>query len=75
MQELVRTTEQVKLTALRAVLAAGGVEAEVFDDAAGALWRQVIPLRLMVADDDLARARRLLADAGFRRAGDNDWDV
>jgi hypothetical protein len=29
----------------------------------------------MVADDDLARARRLLADAGFRRAGDNDWDV
>ncbi len=75
MQELARTTDQVKLGALRAALAADGVASEVFDIAAGALWRQVIPLRLMVADDDIARARRVLADAGFRHAADNDWDA
>jgi hypothetical protein len=75
MQELARTADQVKLTALRAALEAGGVNAEVFDAAAGALWRQVIPVRLMVADDDLSRARLLLAQAGFHRAGDNDWDT
>jgi hypothetical protein len=51
------------------------VKAEVFDAAAGALWRQVIPVRLMVADDDLQRARIVLGQAGFHRAGDNDWDT
>ena len=69
MQELARTADQVKLTALC------GVKAEVFDAAAGALWRQVIPVRLMVADDDLQRARIVLGQAGFHRAGDNDWDT
>jgi hypothetical protein len=74
MEELARTTDQVKLGALRAALAAAGIESQIFDTAAGALWRQVIPFRLMVANDDLARARRVLADAGFRHAADNDWD-
>jgi hypothetical protein len=74
MQELARTVDQVKLSALRAALEAGGVKAEVFDAAAGALWQRAIPLRLMVADEDLARARRLLSEAGFHHAQDNDWD-
>ncbi|HEY2483081.1 MAG TPA: DUF2007 domain-containing protein [Caulobacteraceae bacterium] len=72
---LVTTTDQVKLGAMRALLAGEGVACEVFDQAAGALWRAVIPLRLMVADDDAATARRVLRQAGFVEAADGDWDL
>ncbi|HEY5071614.1 MAG TPA: DUF2007 domain-containing protein [Caulobacteraceae bacterium] len=75
MKELARTTDAVKLSALRSVLDEGGVAALVFDGAAGALWRGVIPQRLMVGDADLPRAKRLLSEAGFRLAGDGDWDL
>lgn len=75
MKVLARTTDPVKLSALRAALADGGIASEVFDTAAGALWRGVIPVRLMVDDADLAASRRVLAAAGFRPAGDGDWDL
>ncbi len=72
---LMTTTDAVKLSAVQALLGGEGIEAEVFDAAAGALWRAVIPMRVMIADDDLPRARRALAQAGFREAGDGDWDL
>jgi hypothetical protein len=72
---LLTTTDQVKLGAVRSLLAGEGVAFEVFDQAAGALWRAVIPLRLMVADDDAANARRILRQAGFVEAADGDWDL
>ncbi len=72
---ILTTTDVVKLGAVRALLAGEGVESEVFDQAAGALWRAVIPQRLMVADDDAASARRVLRQAGFVEAKDGDWDL
>jgi hypothetical protein len=72
---LLTTTDAVKLSAAEAALAGEGVASLVFDRAAGALWRAVIPMRLMVDDADLARARRALFDAGFAPAGDGDWDL
>ena len=72
---LLTTIDQVKLSAVRALLADEGIEAEVFDAAAGALWRAVIPMRVMIAEGDLARARRALREAGFSQAGDGDWDL
>lgn len=72
---LMRTVDAVKFSAVEALLRDAGVETLTFDGAAGSLWRSIIPVRLMVGDDDLARARRVLFDAGFREAGDGDWDL
>jgi len=72
---ILTTTDAVKLSAAQAALAGAGVGCEVFDRAAGALWRAVIPMRLMIDDDDLASARRALHDAGFAPAADGDWDL
>lgn len=69
------TTDAVKLSAARAVLADAGVAGEVFDTAAGGLWTAIIPMRLMVDDEDLAQARRALREAGFVEAADGDWDL
>ena len=72
---ILTTTDQVKLSAVRALLASEGVASEAFDSAVGNLWRAVIPLRLMVADDDADPARRVLRQAGFVEARDGDWDL
>ncbi|HEY7852914.1 MAG TPA: DUF2007 domain-containing protein [Caulobacteraceae bacterium] len=72
---LVTTIDPVKLGAVRALLAGEGIETEVFDAAAGALWRAVIPMRLMVARADGDSARRVLREAGFVEAADGDWDL
>ncbi len=69
------TTDAVKLSAARALLSAENIASNVFDTAAGGLWRQIIPLRLMVDEDDLARARWVLRGAGFNEAADGDWDL
>jgi hypothetical protein len=75
MLALLTTTDAIKLSAVQAALADAGVRSEVFDRAAGALWRAVIPMRLMIDDDDQARARRALFDVGFVEAADGDWDL
>ena len=66
MKELLRTNDIVKLSWLRALLADDGIEALVLDQHTSVLEGSAgaIPRRLMVADDDHARAKRLLADAG-----------
>jgi len=72
---LMSTTDPVKLGAVRAILRDGGIATEVFDTAAGALWRSIIPVRLMVAESDADDARRILRQAGFAEALDGDWDL
>ena len=72
---LVTTIDEVKLGAVHALLTGEGIAAEVFDTAAGSLWRAVIPMRLMVAEEDADAARRILRQAGFAEARDGDWDL
>ena len=72
---ILTTTDEVKLGAVRALLAGEGVASEVFDRAAGSLWRAAIPMRLMVGDNDANDARRILRQAGFVEAKDGDWDL
>ena len=72
---LLRTTDPIKLSSVRALLTGAGVETLTFDAAAGGLWPTVIPVRLMIAAADADTARRLLREAGFAEAKDGDWDL
>ncbi len=63
MVELVATSDAVRLSWLRAVLADAGIETQVWDAGAGSLWGSAINQRLMVDQADLAQAKRLLAAA------------
>jgi hypothetical protein len=66
MQELLRSNNLVRLSFLTALLADAGIEAIIFDAhtsvAEGSI--SAIPRRLMVADEDFSRARRVLIDSG-----------
>jgi hypothetical protein len=72
---ILTTTDPVKLSAVAALLADGGVACETYDVGAGGLYPAILPRRLMVADEDAAAARRLLREAGFVEAKDGDWDL
>jgi hypothetical protein len=72
---LLRSTDALKVNAVDALLRGAGVACEVFDTAAGSLWRAIIPIRVMVPDDDHGRARRTLREAGFVEARDGEWDL
>lgn len=64
MQELIRTTDIIVISAAEAALADVGIDVLVFDGMAG----QIVPgaaCRLMVRDEDFIRARYALAEAGF----------
>ncbi len=67
MRELVRTNDAVLLSAVEALLASGGVRFLVLDRNMSVLEGSlgILPRRILVASDDIARARRLLADAGL----------
>jgi hypothetical protein len=69
MIELLKTSDAVRLSFLRAVLKDAGIETAVFDAGAGSLWGTAITLRLMVEEDDLNQAKRVIADAE-RQLGD-----
>ena len=75
MLTILTTTDAVKLSAAQAILADAGLAFAVFDSAAGGLWRAIIPMRLMIDEDDAARARFALRAAGFVEAADGDWDL
>ena len=74
MIELLRTTAAIKRSAVCALLADDDIACVEFDAAAASMWQSAIPVRLMVSNDDLARARRSLWQAGFRESDDGDWD-
>jgi hypothetical protein len=65
--ELLRTNDLVLLSFLQAVLADAGIPSLVADQHTSVLEGSIgaIPRRLMVDPDDLIRARRLVADAGY----------
>ncbi|MFG1477732.1 DUF2007 domain-containing protein [Xanthobacter sp. V4C-4] len=70
MQELARTNDLVLLGAITALLDAAEVGHLVADAHISALEGSIgiLPRRLLVVDEDAARARRLLVEAGFAAA-------
>lgn len=71
MVELVRSNDLVYLSWIEAVLAAEGIPCFVLDGYTSAIEGSIgaIPRRVMVDEDDLDRARELLAAA---EAGEDD---
>ena len=71
MVELLRTNDIVRLSFLGALLADAGIESVVLDTHTSILEGSIgaIPRRLMVVDDDIVAARRVLDLAGesYRR--------
>ncbi len=65
MKELIRTNDPVFLSWLQAALADAGIEAIVFDQYVSAVEGSIgaLPRRVMVADADLSRARRVVDSA------------
>jgi hypothetical protein len=69
MQEVLRTTDVVLLSFAQHVLAEADIASVVLDTHMSITEGSIgvlIPRRLMVADDDLAKARRLLIQAGLK---------
>jgi hypothetical protein len=62
MKELIRTNDIVFISWLQATLAGDGIEAVVFDQYVSAIEGQAGPVqrRVMVSDEDFARAQWLL---------------
>jgi len=65
-QVMVTTNNMVRLSFLHALLADAGIAATVLDAHTSAVEGSIgaIPRRLVVADSDAARARRVLTEAG-----------
>jgi hypothetical protein len=61
--EATRYSTRVEADLARLFLESGGVEAVLFDaDMHSIGWGPMIPVRVMVLDEDLAEARRLLRE-------------
>jgi Putative prokaryotic signal transducing protein len=67
MRELVRTNDAVLVSAIGALLDGAKIKHLVFDQNMSVLEGSlgVLPRRILVAEDDVAAARRLLTDAGL----------
>lgn len=67
MQTVTLTNDPVRLSFLRAVLQDAGIDCWVLDEFASSMDGSIgaIPRRLVVADEDAARARRVLADSNL----------
>lgn len=65
MKELLRTNNFVYLSFAQAVLKDAGIDVLIFDSHMSVMEGSlgVLPRRLMVADGDLAHARKVLAEA------------
>ncbi|HAE00262.1 MAG TPA: DUF2007 domain-containing protein [Rhodospirillaceae bacterium] len=66
MKELLRSNDMVQLSFIEVLLRDSGIECVVFDSHTSILEGSlgVLPRRVMVLDEDLDAARRLLRDAG-----------
>jgi len=64
-RELERTNDAVRLSWLEALLRSAGIEAVLLDQHASSIDGSIgaVPRRVMVDDEDLIRARSLVADA------------
>jgi hypothetical protein len=67
MREIVRTNDAVLITAIEALLTGAGIPHMVLDQNMSVLDGSLgmLPRRIVVDEDYLARARRLLVDAGL----------
>ena len=67
MKELIRTNDMVLVSAVGALLDGAEIKHLVFDQNMSVLEGSVgiLPRRVLVAEDDLVAARRLLTDAGL----------
>jgi len=66
-RELVRTNNAVLVSAIGALLDGAGIPHLVLDQNMSVLEGSlgILPRRVLVADEDMAAARRLLTDAGL----------
>src|ERR1043166_4525903 len=71
MHEIVRTNDAVLITAIEALLNGANIRHVVLDRNMCVLEGSIgmLPRRIMVEDDQVSRARRLLTDAGLGAAG------
>ena len=69
MRELVRTNDAVLISAIEALLRGANIEHLIVDQNMSVLEGSIgiFPRRILVGDDELAKARRLLTDAGFEK--------
>jgi hypothetical protein len=69
MLELLRTNDLVLISAIRAILAEENIHVFVADEHMSSLEGSVgfLPRRVLVGDEHLARARRLIEEAGLGR--------
>jgi hypothetical protein len=67
MREIVRTNDPVLITAIEALLQGANIGHAVFDQNMSVLEGSIgmLPRRVMVADDQVAAARKLLTEAGL----------
>ena len=67
MREILRTNDAVLVSAVEALLKSAGILPLVLDQNMSVLEGSlgILPRRVLVADDDAARARRLITDAGL----------
>lgn len=73
MNELLRTNNQVLLSFVKALLCEAGIDHAVLDThmsiVEGSLG--ILPQRVLVGDEDLTRAQRILNEAGVEHGGPN----
>lgn len=67
MRELVRTNDAVLISAIEALLKGADIPHMVVDQNMSVMEGSIgiFPKRILVADDEIDEARRLLEDAGF----------
>ncbi len=67
MREIVRTNDAVLITAIEALLTGANIHHVVLDRYMSVLEGSLgmLPRRILVEDDEVSRARRLLTDAGL----------
>ena len=67
MREIVRTNDAVLITAIEALLKGAGIRHQVLDQNMSVLDGSIgmLPRRIVVDEDYVAKARRLLTDAGL----------
>jgi hypothetical protein len=69
LRELVRTNDAVVISAIEALLKGAGIEHLIVDQNMSVLEGSIgiFPRRILVTEDELATARRLLNEAGFAK--------
>jgi hypothetical protein len=70
MTELLRTNDAVLISAVEALLKGAGIECMVADRHMSVLEGSlgVLPRRVLVMDDEISRARRVMQEAGLGHA-------